>query len=231
MNCSLHAYHAVNILYYGQLSIIGILYLIVGHGTVSISTIIPFILSGIGYHSYVWLWQYNLGRKTKAKFESCSSSNYVHHFTGIALYTFTLYYTCQEIAAHKNDLPFSETSAAASAEYSRLLHLHLAEKTSVIGSAILRQFSINAVPMVAIKIYEFQVIQATPTMGPPSILGVKILPQTLLYLQGIFCVFISPIAIGQANSGYVIAIVLLFFLRQIYIIYGYFKLVNSVKFS
>jgi len=77
-------------------------------------------------------------------------------------------------------LPFSETSAAASTEYSRLLHLHLAEKTSVIGSSLLRQFSINAVPTLLIKIYEFQIIQATPTTGPPQIFGLKISPKKLL---------------------------------------------------
>ena len=57
------------------------------------------------------------------------------------------------------DLPFSESTAAGSAEYRRLLYLHLAERHSNIGSTLMRQFCINAIPMLAIKIFEFQMIQ------------------------------------------------------------------------
>jgi len=231
-NCSLNAYHAINLLYYMNLSIMGTLHLIAGYGTVSIGIAIPFMLSGIGYHIYIWLWHFKLPKKARVKFEASSSCNYVHHFTGIALYTFTLYYTCQELAAHKNDLPFSESSAAASSEYSRLLHLHLAEKTSVIGSAILRQFSINAFPMLAIKLYEFQHIQINPDGARfPSFMGIRLVPRVMLYLQIVFGVLISPIAIGQSNQGYVIAVVLLFFLRQIYMIYCTAKAIKAVQFS
>ena len=57
------------------------------------------------------------------------------------------------------DLPFFESTAAGSAEYCRLLYLHLAERHSNIGSTLMRQFCINAIPMLAIKIFEFQMIQ------------------------------------------------------------------------
>lgn len=86
--------------------------------------------------------------------------------------------------------------------------------------------------MLAQKIYEFQIIQITPgSTSCPTFMGINLHARALLYLQIIFCIFISPIAIGQANNGYVIAVVLLFFLRQIYLIYCAAKVVKSVQFA
>ena len=71
--------------------------------------------------------------------------------------------------------------------------------------------------------------QITPgAQSVPKIFGIKLKPRLLLCLQMIFCFLIGPVAIGQANQGYVIAVVLLFFLRQIYVIYSCAKLVKIV---
>jgi len=229
-NCSLNAYHAVNLLYYFYLVIVCGLHLIASHGTITISITIPLIFSGIGYHVFIWIWHRNLSKKARTKFDSFSKMNSAHHFTGIALYVFMLYYTCQELSAHKVDLPFSESTAAGSAEYRRLLYLHLAERHSNIGSTLMRQFCINAIPMLAIKIFEFQMIQITPgAQSIPKIFGIKLRPKFLLCLQTVFCFLVGPVAIGQSNQGYVIAVVLLFFLRQIYVIYSSAKLLKIVQ--
>ena len=67
----------------------------------SVSITIPLIFSGIGYHVFIWIWHRNLSKKARTKFDSFSKMNSAHHFTGIALYVFMLYYTCQELSAHK----------------------------------------------------------------------------------------------------------------------------------
>ena len=79
--------------------------------------------------------------------------------------------------------------------------------------------------------FHFTIIfQVTPgAQSIPKIFGIKLQPKFLLCLQTVFCFLIVPVAIGQSNQGYVIAVVLLFFLRQIYVIYSSAKLLKIVQ--
>ena len=59
-----------------------------------------------------------------------------------------------------------------------MIYLHLAEKDAVIGSSIMRQFCVNAFPMLVMKVYEFKLIQITPGVkGCPTFLGYKVSPR------------------------------------------------------
>ncbi|CAG5108202.1 Oidioi.mRNA.OKI2018_I69.chr1.g3682.t1.cds [Oikopleura dioica] len=145
------------------------------------------------------------------------------------LHLFTLYFTCQELAVHKSDLHFSDKSGDHSSEYSRLLHLHLADKDAILGSVMLRQLSINAIPSILKALLEFNLFQINEAREPPSIAGFTLSTRGVLYGELGCCFLLSPILgtvyelmaviIGQVKAKYIIAMLVLFFLRQFYIVY------------
>jgi len=231
-NCNLSAYYAVTLFYFIYLALVGTMHLVTTYGMLTVGTSIPFILSGIGYHLYSWAWRLrNASPKVQQKLKKYSSTSSVENFTAVALNAFTLYYVCQELYTNQTEFSVKELEMGGhmTPQFRKLLHLHLAEQNSKIGSSIVCQFVINAFPTFLLKLYEFRISQLRDGNERIEIMGNEITTKTLILIFGLFTFVISPIAIGRSNSGYVIAVVLLFFLRQVYIIYSIAKLSKSIK--
>ena len=73
-----------------------------------------FFISGVGFHLYVFLWQWHVGGSVKQKLKTFLTGESTVNMTGMLLHLFTLYFTCQELAVHKSDLHFSDTSGGHS---------------------------------------------------------------------------------------------------------------------
>ncbi|CBY10266.1 unnamed protein product [Oikopleura dioica] len=218
-NCSLNAFHAVRIIYSLCLAFFGIMNLVQGFGTVSIGMANIFFISGVGFHLYVFLWQWHVGGSVKQKLKTFLTGESTVNTTGMLLHLFTLYFTCQELAVHKSDLHFSDTSGGHSSEYTRLLHLHLSDKDAILGSVMLRQLSVNAIPAILKALLEFNLFQINEARDPPSIAGFPLSTRGVLYGELVSCFLLSPILVGQVKAEYIIAMLVLFFLRQFYIVY------------
>jgi len=230
-NCNLSAYHAVSLIYNCYFAIIGTAHLVTSYGSLSVGDSIPFILSGIGYHVYSWSWRLRVNRKIKDKMVKFTSTNAVENFTAVALNVFTLYYICQELYTSQTEFSLNELEMGGhmTPQFRKLLHLHLAEQHSNIGSSLVRQFIINSYPSLLLKYFEFCIIQVRNGVDSVVIFGSQVNTKIILIIFAFFTFVISPVAIGRSNTGYVVAVVLLSFLRQIYIIYSIAKLSKSMR--
>ena len=66
---------------------------------------------------------------------------------------------CHELRDNQNDFALSnlEVGGHMTPQFRKLMHVHLAEQNSKIGSAMVRQFTINAYPMALLRVFEFKV--------------------------------------------------------------------------
>ena len=158
-HCNLSAYHAVTLFYHAFIAVYGTLLLALSIGEVSVGDAIPIIAAGLGYNIYAWAWRYQATERSKERLFKYTSANGVGSFTAIALNVFTLFYMCHELRDNQNDFALSnlETGGHMTPQFRKLMHVHLAEQNSKIGSAMVRQFTINAYPMLLLRVFEFKV--------------------------------------------------------------------------
>ena len=129
-------------------------------GDLSVGDSLPIIAAGCGYQIYAWAWRYQASERSKERIFRYTSANGVGSFTSIALNVFTLFYMCQELKDNQEDFALSnlEVGGHMTPQFRKLMHVHLADQYSKIGSSIIRQFIINAFPNLLLKIFEFKVI-------------------------------------------------------------------------
>ena len=86
-------------------------------------------------------------------------------------------------------------------QFRKLMHVHLADQYSKIGSSVIRQFVINAFPMLLLKVFEFKLFQLRDEQQKVFIFGQHVKTTNVLLFFA-FCTFIlSPLAIGRSNRA------------------------------